>query len=242
MFDKSLKYSYSAQKHERYRLLRVACIALGLYVLYNSLVSFVISAWVLENDTMQPGLVAGDRLALVSFAVPSLLADINVIDRDLSFKRGDLVLVDTGRTERGKWPLLVLDRLVRFFTGQRVSLFEKEEYLYLKRVIGLPGDEITMTNFVLRVKPAGSSYSLTEFELAKKPYYPVIPQVPALWDETLPFSGNMERIVLGESECFVVSDDRSNTNDSRTWGPVDSDFIVGKVVFRFWPITRIGRP
>jgi signal peptidase I len=99
-----------------------------------------------------------------------------------------------------------------------------------------------MTNFVIRVKPAGSSYGLTEFELADRPYDVTIPQIPALWDESLPFSGYMDRIVLGEDECFVLSDDRSNTNDSRTWGAIPLDFIAGKVLFRYWPVTRLGRP
>ena len=136
----------------------------------------------------------------------------------------------------------MLDGFIRFGTAQRLSLYHRNEHLYLKRVIGLPGDEISMTNFVIRVKPAGGSYSLTEFELAEKPYYPAIPQVPALWDESIPFSGNMDRIVLGEDQCFVVSDDRSNTNDSRTWGPVDAGMIRGRALFRCWPLTRIGPP
>jgi signal peptidase I len=241
MFDKALKYSYAAQKHERYRLLRIVLYIAGLYVLYNALVSFVFSIWVLDNDTMRPGMAAGDRLALVSFAIPSLLADIKVTDNSIPFKRGNIVLVDTGRKEPGSWPRLALDGVVRFFTAQRISLYGKEEHLYLKRVVGFPGDEITMTNYVLRVKPAGGLYSLTEFELADRPYYPAIPHVPALWDESLPFSGNMDRIVLGEDECFVISDDRSNTNDSRSWGPVSLRLIVGRAVFRFWPVTRIGR-
>jgi signal peptidase I len=112
----------------------------------------------------------------------------------------------------------------------------------MKRVIGLPGDEIIMTNFVFRVKPSGGSYSLTEFELSDKPYDVTIPHVPALWDESIPFSGNMDRIVLGENECFVIADDRSNTNDSRTWGPVPAELIIGRALFRYWPFTRIGRP
>jgi signal peptidase I len=109
-------------------------------------------------------------------------------------------------------------------------------------VVGLPGDEITMINFVLRVKPEDSSYSLTEFELSEKPYDITIPHVPALWDDSIPFSGNMDRIVLGENECFVIADDRSNTNDSRTWGPIPVDLVTGRAVFRYWPFSRIGRP
>jgi signal peptidase I len=49
-------------------------------------------------------------------------------------------------------------------------------------------------------------------------------------------------MVLGEGEYFVLSDDRSNTNDSRTWGAVPIDFIAGKALFRYWPVTRLGRP
>jgi signal peptidase I len=52
----------------------------------------------------------------------------------------------------------------------------------------------------------------------------------------------MERIVLGEDECFVLSDDRRNTNDSRTWGPIPLDFIAGKALFRYGPLTRLGWP
>jgi signal peptidase I len=104
----------------------------------------------------------------------------------------------------------------------------------------MPGDEIFMTSFVFRVKPAGSSYSLTEFELSDRPYYPAIPQVPALWDETLPFSGSMDSIILGQDEFFLVSDDRGNTNDSRSWGTVSSSLITARAVLRIWPVTKIG--
>jgi signal peptidase I len=116
------------------------------------------------------------------------------------------------------------------------------EYLFVKRVIGLPGDEITMTNFIVRVKANGAAYSLTEFDVTEQDYTPEIPQAPALWDSSLPFSGNMDTIVLGDNECFVLSDDRSNTNDSRTWGPVPIKSIAGKALFRYWPFTRLGRP
>jgi signal peptidase I len=52
----------------------------------------------------------------------------------------------------------------------------------------------------------------------------------------------MDRIILGEDECFVLSDDRSNTNDSRTWGPIPVHRLAGKVLFRYWPLTRLARP
>jgi signal peptidase I len=240
MFDKWRRYSYAAQKTHRYRLLWVLLCFAALYILYNSLTSFIFSFRVLENNVMQPGLRAGDRLVFYSFSVHSLFLDFD--SGDTPFERGTVVLVDLNKGKDKNLFLSFLDGCARFFTAQRADLFGKEEHLYIKRVIGLPGDEITMTNFVIRVKPKGGSYNLTEFELSDRPYDVAIPQVPALWDESLPFSGNMDWLVLGEGECFVLSDDRSNTNDSRTWGPVPVEFITGKAIFRYWPFTALGLP
>jgi signal peptidase I len=241
MFDKALKYSYAAQKRERHKFLRVIVFLLIIYLLYSMVNVFILSVWVLHNDTMQPGLHSGDRLIVVSSALPSLLAEIKRADGAL-FKRGSIVLVDSRREKDRNMLFIVADSFLRFVTAQQFSLFRAEENLYIKRLIALPGDEISMSNFVLRVKPAGSSYTLTEFELSDRPYYPNIPQVPAMWDTTLPFSGSMDAMVLGPGQCFVVSDDRSNSGDSRSWGPISAKEIIGRPVFRFWPPVRIGRP
>jgi signal peptidase I len=241
MFDKALKYSYAAQKRERHKLLRFVLFLLAIYLIYNIVSIFFFSVWVLRNDTMQPGLHPGDRFIVVSSTLPSMLAEIKRADGTI-FKRGSIVLIDSGRKENRNGFLVIVDNLVRFFTAQQFSVFKAEENLFVKRLIALPGDEISMNNYVLRVKPAGSSYTLTEFELSDRPYYPNIPQVPALWDTALPFSGSMDSMVLGSGEYFVISDDRSNSGDSRTWGPVSAKEIIGRPVFRFWPPTRIGRP
>jgi signal peptidase I len=241
MFDRALKYSYAAQKRERHKLLRFALFLLSLYLLYNIVSIFFFSVWVLRNDTMQPGLHPGDRFIVVSSILPSILAEIKRADGTI-FKRGSIILIDSGRTEKRNKLLVIADNMVRFFTAQQLSVFNAEENLFVKRLVALPGDEISMNNYVLRVKQVGSSYTLTEFELSDRPYYPNIPQVPALWDTTLPFSGTMDSMVLGSGEYFVISDDRSNSGDSRTWGPVSAKEIIGRPVFRFWPLARIGRP
>jgi signal peptidase I len=242
MFNKWRKYSYAAQKDQRHQIWWVLVWLLAFFVLYFVLTTFVFSMWVLENNTMQPGLRSGDRFIVSSNKIYTFLAGKDMLDGDLPFRRGNVALVDMSLGEDPGIARRALDVLARFFTLQRLGLFDKREHCYIKRIIGLPGDEISMTNFVLRIKSAGQNYSLTEFELADRPYILTIPQVPALWDESIPFSGNMESRVLGKNECFVLSDDRSNTNDSRTWGPVPVNFVVGRFLFRYWPLTRLGRP
>lgn len=236
------RYSYSDQKSNRHRKQWIILEVLVFFLIYSSFTSLAFSMRVLENNTMAPNLLAGDRLVFSSYNVYSLIPGLVMEREPYPFGRGNVVLVEMFRTEKPSLITSILDNFVRFFTAQKVSLLDQKEHLFMKRVIGLPGDEITMNNYVIRVKARGSAYSLTEFEVSEQDYTLDIPQAPAIWDSSLPFSGNMDRIVLGENECFVLSDDRSNTNDSRTWGPVPTRNIIGKALFRYWPFTRVGRP
>jgi signal peptidase I len=241
-FNKSIRYSYAEQKSQRYRLRGVLLWVLVFLLCYNAFSSFFFSVRVLENDTMLPGLRSGDRFVLSSYSLYRLLSRLRIPSPALPLKRGNIVLVDMSLGEKRSVSAGILDGVLRFFTAQRFSLTGRGEQFFIKRVIGLPGDEVSMTNYVLRVRSKAQPYTLTEYEVSDRTYVLDIPQVPALWDESLPFSGNMDRIVLGEGECFVLSDDRANTNDSRTWGPIPVHKVVGKVFFRYWPPNRLGRP
>jgi len=233
-------YSYADQKTQRYRSRGTILWVLFFIVLYVCFTSLFFSMRVLENDTMAPNLRKGERFIFFSYGFYSLIPALDLEKGPMPLRRGNIVLLDMFREKPPGLLYRILDGISRFFTLQRISLLDREEHLFVKRVIGLPGDEITMTNFVIRVRVKGSAYSLTEFEVTEVDYTPNIPNIPALWDSSLPFSGNMERVVLGDNECFVLSDDRSNTNDSRTWGPVPLNNISGKALFRYWPFTRIG--
>jgi signal peptidase I len=243
--NKWRRYSYAAQKNWRHRIRWILLWVFLFFVVYSSLTSLFFSMRVLDNETMRPGLHAGDRFVFSSYEIYSFFPGFEMRSGALPFRRGNVVLVDMSLRNRPPVFQRIFDGVVRFFTAQQLGLYNRGEHIYLKRVIGLPGDEISMINFVIRVKPRGADYFLTEFEMWDFSYavYEVnFPHIPALWDESLPFSGNMDTIVLGEDECFVLSDDRSNTNDSRTWGPVPVKFIAGKALFRYWPFTRLGRP
>jgi signal peptidase I len=239
MFDKWTQYSYRAQKYQRHRMLKFIFIFFFFYIVYNLFTAFFFSVWVVDNEIMKPGLSPGDRLIFTSFSPPAWISRNRNEEHSLPFKRGSIVLVDMGRNKEQKLPLRVIDGVVRFFTAQKISILSARGQYYIKRVIALPGDEITMTNYVFRVKTPNNPYSLTEFELSEKPYHPDIPQIPAIWDESVPFSGSMDKIILGQDECFVISDDRSSTNDSRTWGAVSPSLITARALIRIWPLVKI---
>ena len=245
---KSRKFSsYSDQKNKRYRKRWIVLGILAFFVLYISFTTMVFSIRVLESSTMMPNLRTGERFIFSSYAIYSIIPGLDLETGTLPFRRGDVVLVDAYRGEGPGLFHRILYGTARFFTAQRVGLTDPSgrrpsDYQFVRRVIGLPGDEISMVNYIVRVRVRGSTFDLTEFEVTERDYTTNIPQLPVLWDSSLPFSGNMDAIILGENEVFLLSDDRTSTNDSRTWGPIPVSNIQGRAIFRYWPLTRLGRP
>ena len=245
MRRKMRRYSYSDQKKQQHWKRWVLLGILIFFVFYFAFTSLVFSTRVLESNSMMPNLHAGERFIFSSYAVYSIVPGLE--RGALPIRRGDVVLVDTYRGEGPGLLHRVSYGAVRFFTAQRMSLADQggrraRDYQFMRRVIGLPGDEVSMEDYVIRVRARGSEFSLTEFEVTERDYTTSIPSLPALWDMGLPFSGNMDAVILGENEVFLLSDDRSSTNDSRTWGPIPLNNIRGRALFRYWPLTRLGRP
>ena len=87
---------------------------------------------------------------------------------------------------------------------------------YIKRVIGLPGDTIEVSGGVVSV----NGTPLTEPYIKEMPRYTLSETVPA-------------------NKLFVLGDNRNQSDDSHTWGFVDMDWVVGKAVFIYWPLTEI---
>jgi len=82
----------------------------------------------------------------------------------------------------------------------------------IKRVIGLPGDKVQVQNNQVYV----NGLPLSE---------PYISQLPA-------YSGEW---VVADGYLFVLGDNRNNSNDSKDWGLLPLENIVGKAVLIYWP-------
>lgn len=89
---------------------------------------------------------------------------------------------------------------------------------YIKRVIGLPGDQILVQNGVVFING----------EALVEPYI------------SAPPINNMRTTTVPEDSVFVMGDNRNVSSDSRSWGPLPIEDIIGKAVFVYWPLDQIG--
>ena len=98
---------------------------------------------------------------------------------------------------------------------------------YVKRVIGLPGDTIEYKNDNLYIN--GKKYK----EPYLDPYKKQVSTGNLTYDFTLEGETGEKKVPKGK--VFVLGDNRRNSQDSRVFGFVDMDKIVGKVNIRYWP-------
>ncbi|AEJ19447.1 signal peptidase I [Gracilinema caldarium] len=238
IYKKWQKYSYTAQRHQRHRLLVALLWILGTFLLYLFISSFFIFSFYVESDSMAKTLTPGD----VGLALSTRLFPHDKESSLFPYKHGDLIVLEKSySTTSSSWYVRLWDNFIAFFTAQRAVHVNEARRLFIKRIIALPGDEISITDNIVRVKQVNQDYNLTEFELSSKTYDITVPNEEGGAGNTLPFASNMALIRLKEGECFVLSDDRSDCNDSRTWGPVTLSDIKGKPFFRYWPFSRIGK-
>lgn len=90
--------------------------------------------------------------------------------------------------------------------------------VYLKRIIGLPGDRVEITRGVVRLNGAPLREPYVRFRDDRSAAQTIVP--PGAY--------------------YVLGDNRANSDDSRAWGFVTGDDLIGRAVFAVWPLERFG--
>jgi signal peptidase I len=185
-------------------------VTLGIYLFVTTT---LVQAYVIPTGSMEGTLRVGDHMLVdrVTFSPPGTIGPRFLPYREL--KRGDIVAF--------LYP-------------------EDTRQTYVKRIIGLPGDHIRMENGqVIR-----NGARLTE------PYTQHIAALPDDYRDNFPLAPSMSITPLGRDMLqhhvrdgeltvppqmlFVLGDNRNNSLDSRYWGFVPRDFVVGKPLLVYW--------
>lgn len=118
-------------------------------------------------------------------------------------QRGDIVICHYPKTKDGGY-------------------LDQKNTCYVKRVIGLPGDTVSIRQGTVYINGEALKESYLETERID--------------------SQSMEAVVLEEGEYFLMGDNRSDSTDSRRMGAVERGKILGKAVGVVYPFTEFGSP
>jgi signal peptidase I len=95
---------------------------------------------------------------------------------------------------------------------------------FIKRIVAGPGDRLSIRN----------GHPVVNGVMAKEPFINPChdgPGEPCNYPKT---------ITIPPNEYFMMGDNRDSSDDSRFWGPVPRDWIIGKAFFTYWPPSRVG--
>jgi signal peptidase I len=176
--------------------------------------AFAVKPYKIPSASMEPTLREGQRILVDRFShllgSDPAIGDVTVFDPPAGAENSACGISGEGPNYGGRASHHACTRP----TPKRVDI------PYVKRVVGLPGDTIAVRGgHVIRNgtparEPFARSCSGTEC--------------------------NLSAITVPRGSYFLMGDNRGDSNDSRYWGPVPRDWIIGRAFASYWPIGRIG--
>ena len=186
------------------RLLREGLVLVATAILIAFVIkTFVAQAFFIPSGSMIPQLEVGDRVVVSKLAY-----------RMHDPRRGDIIVFDNPTQAEPESDPPLPERVVKGIL-ESVGLSTPSTEEYIKRVIGLPGEQVEGRD--------GRVY-VNGRELVE----PYLKQGPTTRD--------FAPVTLGTGQLWVMGDNRENSSDSRVFGPIEGSTVVGRAFVKVWPI------
>jgi signal peptidase I len=215
------KMTQEAQQHQEGLLVLVASY-MGLAAIWLFGITFVFQNFFIPSSSMASTLLVGDHVIVERelLAPPAKWAPL-VPYREV--RRGDVIVFHKPFEEHGEYMVLV------------------------KRVVGVPGDRIHLRNGIVYLNGIAQNEPYKAQPDTDRPYdayindFPSIdpntePGVTAEWSVSLPSFVEGADIVVPSGKYFAMGDNRTRSLDSRYWGFVPRENILGRPLFVYWSI------
>lgn len=191
----------SGPKNEGWRSIAstVLILALAPFIAWL-MITFVFQSYEVDGPSMEQTLQDKDRLIVLKTG--KTLSKIT--DSDYIPKRGEVII---------------------FVKHGLLELGSAQDKQLIKRVIGLPGDRVVVSDGKITVYNKESPRGFN-------------PDEGKEYAKSISFTNGNVDITVPEGEIFVAGDNRGNSLDSRTFGTVSHEDIIGKLVFRLFPINK----
>ena len=197
--------------------------------LYVGIRHFIAEARYIPSGSMLPGLRINDRLIVEKLSLRKrapLRGEIVVFNSPYSFDKKLIAYRQTNLPSKLKCSLITFPLIswIPIFTDRACDA-------YIKRVIAVAGDRLS-------INTKGSI--LLNDRSIDEPYVEYFCESKAVPNLCRPVTTTVPK-----GHVFVLGDNRANSWDSRFWpagGFLPEKEIIGKATWRFWPISRFGKP
>ena len=197
--------------------------------LYVGIRHFIAEARYIPSGSMLPGLKINDRLIVEKLSLRKrapLRGEIVVFNSPYSFDKKLIAYRQTNLPSKLKCSLITFPLIswIPTFTDRACDA-------YIKRVIAVAGDRLSInTKGSILINDRSIDEPYVEYFCESK----AVPNLCRTVTTTVP-----------KGHVFVLGDNRANSWDSRFWpagGFLPEKEIIGKATWRFWPISRFGKP
>lgn len=200
----------------------IYCIIIA-FVIAILIKCFIGTPTIVKQESMYPTLHPNDRVILSKIFK----------DKKEMPNRGDIITFEAPSKTKYEKNEVDLNNPVAIYDNEPTNIFSKfaknvldvGKTCYIKRVIGLPGDEIEIKNGKVYVNGSELEEDYLDGSVETK----------------MEGLGYFNDFIVPQNCAFAMGDNRTKSMDCRSFGCIPLNKIEGRVVIRFWPLNKLGK-